>query len=814
MRTLKPAVRRGRPGWVVFFVAAGVLGFELSLMRVLLVASWHHFAFLVISIVLLGFGASGTALSLFRTKLLARGEGVLFALVLITATSMPVCLGVAQHVPIESRFVPALMWRQIGLWILYWFLLGVPFFIGAGAIGLALMTAGQNVGRVYAANLLGSAAGLMLATAAMNVIPPQWLPLWTGGLVLVGGAGLCPTSVRRRIVATVVCAGAVAAQCVIDPPHIRIDPYKHGAYVRRLERQDQAERVAVAYGPRAVVEAYRSELFHDLPFLSVGAMPPAIMMMLADGHAAGSVLKIARPEDAEVMDFCLMAFPYNLTPANPKVLLLGEGGGTNVWLAARHQADVIHVVQPDANLISLLRGPLREHGGSVLDLPTVRLVTTEPRHFVEHTGERFDLIQFVTLESSAAGSGGVRGLAEDHLITVEGVGAAFRRLTDDGLLVATRGIQTPPRDNFKILATFAAALRGDGVAHPARHIVIVRDYLAVCTIAKTTPWTPQQTETVRRVCAERELTPVWFPGIRADELNRPDMMNGPPDEEGDWYHFAAKRLLSSTPERFIADWPFDIRPPTDDRPFFLDFCKVTRLNELKRAFGDMWLTRTELAFPFVLAAIVVVGVVGAVLTIVPLLFVREYGYGGGLGSILAYFAAIGLGYMLLEMAFLSRLTHWVGDPISAAAVTIGGFLLSSGLGSLSAQKFRGKPNKLIRAVVGGLILMGLLELIVVPTLAGAVGSLPYLARCGLAFGAVLPLGYLMGFPMPIGLARLDRAAPATIPWAWGINGFASVIAAPAAIAIGMSVGYTAAGGVALAVYVVPGLLFAKLPRRT
>ncbi|UCC30737.1 MAG: hypothetical protein JSU86_00365 [Phycisphaerales bacterium] len=814
MRTLKPAVRWGRSGWVVFFVAAGVLGFELSLMRVLLVASWHHFAFLVISIVLLGFGASGTALSLFRTRLLPHGEGVLFALVLATATSMPVCLGVAQHVPIEARFVPALMWRQIAFWILYWSLLGIPFFVGAGAIGLALMTAGQNVGRVYAANLLGSAAGLMLATAAMSLTPPQWLPLWMGGLVLGGGVGSQPTFLRRRIVATVVCVGVVAALCVTDPPHIRLDPYKYGAYVRRLERQDQAKRVAAAYGPRAVVEAYSSELFHDLPFLSVGMAPPAMMTLLADGHAAGSVLEITRPEDAEVMDFCLMAFPYDLAPANPGVLLLGEGGGTNVWLAARHRAEAIHVVQPDANLVSLLHGPVRDHGGSVLDLPAVHLVTTEPRHFVEHTGERFDLIQFVTLESSAAGSGGVRGLAEDHLITVEGIGAAFRRLTDDGLLVATRGIQTPPRDNFKLLATFAAALRRDGVARPAHHVVVVRDYLAVCTIAKTTPWTPQQIERVRRACAERELTPIWFPGIRPDEINRPDVMDGPPDEQGDWYHYAATRLLSPTPERFIADWPFDIRPPTDDRPFFLDFCKVARLDELKRAFGDLWLTRTELAFPFVLAAIAVVGIAGAVLTIVPLLLVREYRYAGGLGSILAYFAAIGLGYMLLEMTFLSRLTHWVGDPISAAAVTIGGFLLSSGLGSLSAQKYRGKPTRLIRAVVVGLILIGLLELMVIPALAGAVGSLPYPARCGSAFGAVLPLGYLMGFPMPTGLARLDRAAPATIPWAWGINGFASVIATPTAIAIGMSVGYTTAGGVALAMYVVPGLLFARLPRKT
>ncbi len=210
-----------RLGWTVFFVAAGLLGFELSLMRVLLVASWHHFAFLVISIALLGFGASGTALFLLRTKILPRGENVLFALVLVTALSMPVCLGIAQHVPVEARFVPAVFWRQIGCWIVYWALLGIPFLLGAGSIGLALMIAGKNIGRIYAANLIGSAIGLMFATAAMSLVAPEWLAVWMAGLVLVGALG-CE---RRLSIAWGVCVAVVVAQCVFDPPHIRIDPY-------------------------------------------------------------------------------------------------------------------------------------------------------------------------------------------------------------------------------------------------------------------------------------------------------------------------------------------------------------------------------------------------------------------------------------------------------------------------------------------------------------------------------------------------------------------------------------------------------------
>jgi hypothetical protein len=174
----------------------------------------------------------------------------------------------------------------------------------------------------------------------------------------------------------------------------------------------------------------------------------------------------------------------------------------------------------------------------------VRVVVAEPRHFVDHASERYDLIQLVTLEGSAAGTGGIGGLGQDHLITVEGISACQRRLTDEGVLFACRGIQTPPRDNVKLLATFVEALRHNAVSVPEQHVVIVRDYLAVCTVVKMSPWTPQQVAWIRKVCAERELTPVWFPGIRLDELNHPDALPQPPGERGDWYYHAAQRLFS------------------------------------------------------------------------------------------------------------------------------------------------------------------------------------------------------------------------------------------------------------------------------
>lgn len=813
---MESASAAGRPVrliWVVWFVSAAVLGFEISLMRMLLVASWHHFAFLVISVVLLGFGASGTALFLLRSWVVPRGETVLFVLALTTAAAIPICSAIAQHVPIEARFLPAMLWQQVGYWMLYWAVLTIPFFLGAAAIGLSLMLAGERVGTVYGANLIGSAAGALLAPVLMSIMPAAWLPLAMGGLALLGAAGVRPASATKRMVAITMCAALVVGCVWLDPPHVRVDPYKDQAYMQRLMDQGSVQRIGRAIGPRAVVEAYRGDVLHDLPFLGVGVLPPPMSVILADGHKVGSVLDVDRAARAEVMDQTLTAIPYALVAREPRVALLGETGGTNIWLAARHRASSIHVVQPDENLVDLLRGPLHEHGGAVWDLPGVRSHIAEPRHFIEHTNAKFDLIQLVTLQTLAAGSGGMGGLAQDHLITVQGITACLRQLRADGLLAVTRGIQTPPRDNLKLLATFVEALRRIEIESPAKHIVIVRDYLAVCTMVKASPWQPHEIEQLRALCRDRQLTPVWFDGVQPQELNQPDALPQPPDGIGDWYHFAARQLFSSDADQFINEWAFDIRPPTDDRPFFLDFSKLASIGAQRDAYGALWLTRAELAFLFVLAATLIIGIVSAVATVIPLplLPADTGGRRGGRGATVIYFSCLGLGYLLLEIVCLSHLTYLIGDPVRAAAVTICGFLLFSGLGSMTTQRIRHDRARALRRIIIVLVALGIGEVFALRQLAPAAGSLPVLGRCAVGLIMIAPLGYVMGFPMPMGLGRLNRAAPGLIPWAWGTNGFASVLAAPLATVLAMSWGYSIPAGLALLLYLLAALAFSHLP---
>jgi hypothetical protein len=798
--------------WPVFWVSAAVLGFEIGLLRLLLVASWSHFAFLVISIALLGFGASGTALTLAARPLLRHGDRWLTGLALACGLAMIMCTAAARRLPADAFFPPAHLWREIAWWSAYWVLLGVPFFLGAASIGLALMMARAGAPTVYAANLLGSALGALAAPLLTLAVPPHWLaPAWAVLAALAAlprrhgkGRGRAP----RRWLPWTLAAALGAAWVLLDPPRVRVDQHKYSSRMHQLLAQGEVRRIASALGPRGLIELYSGPSLHDLPFLGLGAAPPPIGVVVIDGHWSGSVLEVDDAAGAAAVEATMMAAPYALLPPGPRVALLGEIGSANVWLALRRGATSIDVVQPHARLPALLRRAFAARGGAVFDQPGVRCARAEPRHFIDGAAGELDLIQLVTLEGSAAGSAGLGGLAQDHLLTVEGMSACLDRLSDAGLLAACRGIQEPPRDDVKLLLMLHEALRRRGIAEPERHIAIVRDFLAVCMMVRPAPWTAGDVERLRALCRTRSLTPVWFPGIEAAELNKPDALPGPPGEAGDWLHHAALMVSGGRMDELLRAWRFDVRPATDDRPFFHDFCALRSTLALREAFGDLWLTRVELAFLFVLAAAAAIALAGALLTVAPLLLLRRIRAAPRTGGSALYFGAIGLGYMLLEMASLARLTHMIGDAVTATSLTIAGYLLFSGLGSLTAQRLRLPRHRAFILLALGVMALGATQITLAPFVAVHAAPWPAVARCALALVLVAPAAYLMGFPMALGLRR---GGPALVPWAWGVNGFASVLASPLALIIGMSAGFGAAALCGAACYGLAALAYGVLP---
>lgn len=787
----------------VGLVSAAVISYEIVLMRRLLIESWHHFGYLVISAALLGFGASGTLLGLFEARVSRNPVRVIGLSTLALTLSLLVLPRIGSLLPTNAQFIPSELRAQIGWWTLYWLAALVPFLLGAAVIGAGLMAAGARLNTVYAANLIGSGLGAVAAVLLVAHVPLPHM-LWpVFGLTLLAWL-LRPLEVTRerapwlltRLAIALMLTGAAVGLHAWWPWLPIYDQYKYAAHLQQLVAQDMAERVAARPDPHGYVELYASDLFHDLPFVALNSTPPAMYSLVVNGDPGGSILRIDREADASVMDTTLMAFPYRLLPPQPRVLLVGLQGGANIWLARRQNAAHIDVVQPNGALAKLVR----EFSPALLADPRVHLHLADPRRFmIKHPHERYDLVQMVALEGLGVSGAGMRGLAEDHLATVEGFAALWHALDDDGLLAISRGIQIPPRVNIRILATLAEALRSAGVTEPARYLVQVRDYLGVCTIALKTPLTSERRTALRSAHQALNLTPVWYDSLWIADVNQPDALPGPPGLPWDWLHHAAREVLSPRRGQFYDEWLFDVRPPTDDSPFFWDFYKPAAVTVLKEAYGDLWLTRAELGRLFLYTSLGIAIAGALVLILLPLAVGAPWRSSAAnrtpmdaLLFTLLYFTAIGLGFMGVEMALISRAIHWLGNPVIASATVIGAMLVLSGTGSLTGRHVLKSAAHLAPFLVaGGVVIVRLVGWSASDTL--------------LLLPIAFPTVYLMGLPMPTGLAHLHAHAPRLVPWAWGLNGIASVIATSAAIAIAMSAGYRAVMLLAALAYLLAGL---------
>jgi hypothetical protein len=781
----------------VALTSAAVITYEIVLMQRLLIERWHHFGYLVISVALLGFGASGTLLALLEKRLRARPLRYLRFFSAALAVSLLLVPHANSRLPLSVSILPADLARQVGLWLAYFALASVPFLLGGSFVGAALATAGPHVGLVYAANLfasgLGAATAILVAThtAPAHGFLPAFAPAWASTVLLTlvrSDAGSRDSGNRLgRLVAIAALIAAAVLAC--RPVRLSYDPCKAAARLGQLLRQNAARRVAQCADPHGYVELYEGSVFHELPLIASSVRPPEMYCLTVNGDAAASVLRIESPAQAEVMRRSLMALPYRLLPEQPRVLLLGELGGANAWLALCNAASCVDLVQPNAAVCRLLR----RFSPALLADTAVRLQQANPRQFVTCSwANRYDLIQIVSLEGLGLTAAGARGLIEDHLATVEGLAACLRIVRDSGIIAISRGIQEPPRENIRLLATLAEALELTGIRDAGEHIVQVRDYLGVCTMALRTPLDDERRQRLREAIRELNLTPVWYPGISPEEVNRPDALSGPAGTGVDWLHYAASRILSPERESFYRSWLFNVRPARDDRPFFWDFYKPQAVAELKRAYGELWLTRAELGRLFLYASLAATTVASALLILAPLAaasawqryFRRKTSAPalprGSITAMLGYFASIGVGFMAIEMALISRAIHYLGDPVTASATVIGGVLVVSGLGSLLQTRL--VPNRLwVAPGTAAGFALALWQVSSSPTDRVAA---PILLTITLMLAA-----FVMGMALPGGLAKLQRIGAQLVPWAWGINGLASVLATGLSLLVALESGY-------------------------
>ena len=794
-----------RPGVfiAVALLSAGVLGYEILLARLLAIVHWHHFAYMIIAVALLGFGAAGSLVAVLQQPLLRHFRWSFGGLAALGfGAGAPLAFALAQSLPFNALEIA---WdrAQPGWLFALYLVLSLPFLSAALALALAFRANAARAGALYRMDLVGAGLGALGMVFLLDALPLAdalrvvgVLGAVSGGLVLLWGRA-------RRLArggALLAIAAGLALPAALPADWLRPHPSPYKGLSLALTAPD-ARIVAERHGPLGWLAAVESPAvpFRHAPGLSLlaPAGPPAQIGLFTDGGAPSAIT----PADADLryLEAETAALPYHLVE-RPRVLVLGAGGGAEVLRALHHRARAVDAVELNPDVLAIVRDVVAGTPGAGWEGESVRTHVADARSFAARSSEKWDLIQIALVDSFSAAAAGVHALDESLLYTVEALGEFVDRLAPDGVLAVTRWLKLPPRDSLKLLWTARRALEARGVADPASRLVMIRGWKTTTLVIGARPFGGDAIARLRAFAGAYAFDLVWHPGLGESDANRHNRLTEP-----EFYRGAAA-ILGPDPDSFAARYKFALRPATDDRPFFFHSQKWATLpgaagaaRARRPAAGGMGLRHPG----------------------------RDPGAGRHRGGAPDPVAA-------------ARAPHPAHDGCTRACALAGRPVLREprpglplhrdrlhaairGLPRAPALRHRGgargapglrRPRRRRNRPAGS---PG-------PALAAdhacrgrdhrrrrglprapawvfeAAQGWPVAARIAVALALLGPIGFLLGMPFPLGLKALGARAPALVPWAWGINACASVVSASLATFIALHVGFTPVLGCALVLY--------------
>jgi spermidine synthase len=786
----------------VFLVSAATIVFEVALTRVFSVAQWYHFAFMTVSLALLGFGASGTFLTLFPRLLKRDLNHLLCTVCLLCAAGVLGGYLVSNHVPFDSYQI-AYDRRQIVYLALYYLSLAVPFFFSGLAVAFVLAADPDHAGRAYFANLLGSGIGCPVALVLLSLAGGEATVVLAALLSAVASLGLAFRRSRTRFGLALALVVLLALAAVRPPPFLEINmsPYKALSNVLRFPGAEVVYRGWTAFARVDVVE---SDVIRSAPGLSYvyPSELPGQKGVFTDGEDL-SPLTVARPgTDLSFLESLLVSLPYTLS-SQPRVLILEPGAGLDVLLAVDNDASQIVAVDSDPLVLEIVRDRYGEYAGGLYSRQGVTLVGEDGRGYLRRCREEFDVVQVSLAEGFRPVGSGAYSLSENYLYTTEAFVEYLDRLAPGGVLVVHRWLQTPPSENVRVLALAVSALEQAGIENPERHVVALRSLYTALLLVGRDQFTPDQIETVKAFSEERRFDLIYYPGITPDEANRYSVLEEP------YYHEVYLELLSTRDRaEFYAAYPFDVTPPSDDRPFFFHFFRWRQTPEILRTLGKTWQPFGGSGYLVLLALLVLCLFASAIMILLPLAFVRRRGEVKRGKRLFLYFVLLGLGYLFVEIPLIQRFILFLGHPVYAFATVLFSLLTFSGVGSLLS------PRLPLGKTMVALIALVVVYPILLPHFFQALLGGPLLLRLVVSVVALAPLGFLMGVPFPSGIRLTGRVAPGLVPWAWGVNGFASVLSSILAVMLAISQGFSRVLFAGAAAYALALVVIYALVERT
>ena len=772
-----------RPPFIaISLLSACVLAYEVLLTRLFSIVLWHHFAYMIISAAMLGYGASGTALTLLKEKIVPHFGAAYVMAATALAFLMPAAFLLAQQVPFNPI---ELLWdkTQPAKLLAVYLLMMQPFFCGGMGIGLVFSHFGKQASHIYACDILGAGAGSLGVIGVLFLVPPhQVLAALTALTLLAAAIAVAELKVHPKWLMELFAGLALLAAVALPGMQVHPSAYKDLSQALNIAGARVVEEHTSPLGQITVVENTRVPLRHA-PGMSLNATmePPPQLGVFVDGDGPSALTQFdGKLAPLAYLDQLTSALPYHVLE-RPQVLVLGAGAGSDVLQALYHGSVAVDAVELDRNVTDLVRKRFNDYAGNLYSQPGVHVYEAEARGFVNTSHERYGLIQVALLDSFGTASAGLYGLSENYLYTVEALQAYLSRLTPGGMLAVTRWLTLPPRDALKLFATAVAALEQNGVPNPSSRLAMIRGWKTVTLLVKNSDFTASEIAAIKEFSRTRSFDLAYYPGMRADEANRYNILSQP------YFFDGAIALLGPQRQDFIDQYKFYIEPATDDRPHFFRFFKWNAAAELfaLREHGGMPLL--DWSYPLLVATLVQAIAASVLLILAPLALSRCRRTLPN-APVALYFLAIGFAFMFMEIAFIQKFVLFLAHPLYAVAVVLCAFLVFAAAGSWLAGCWQAANKVILAVMVMGVL--ALLYLAILPGLFQALIHLPSTAKIIISVALIAPLAICMGVPFPTGMMRLANTSEEAIPWAWAINGFASVVGAVLATLLAIHLGFS------------------------
>jgi hypothetical protein len=773
-------------------VTLSTLMYEIGLTRIFSVTTFYHFAFVAISVALFGLTVGALLVFLLPDRFTdANVKRQLWLFSLLFALAVAVCFAIQLTIRFEPRATLGGIASVVGTCVIA----SIPFVLSGVVVCLALTKFPSRVNRLYAADLIGAGLGCVLLAVLLGRLDGPSAMILVGALAAVGSLCFALDAGGRRALAAaavvvVVLAGFAGVNAVMasdgdapisivwtkeqrDPPHVE-------------EAWNSFSRVTIDGDPNTPSAPFGWGFSSTMP-----ADTRVRQLDVGIDSVAGTELTRYRGDqhDTDFLRYDITNLVHYVRP-NRDGLVVGVGGGRDVLSALEFRQHSVTGVEINGEILRLLNDRFGDFTGHLDRIRKVKFVNDEARSYLSRTDRRYGIIQISLIDTFAATSAGAFALSENSLYTTQAWSTFFDRLQPDGILSVSRWYQIgnrTPLETYRTVALAAQALTERGVARPRDHILVYRSPTSLfagtsvaTVLVSPKAFTSADIARVDDAATRLEFTPVLTPDRAINS------------------RFAGLAAPGG-PGNAVDKFDEDISPPTDNRPFFFQMADLESLIQ-GRDLGDRRVTQPVLVLGLLALTVFLLTLMCIV---VPLLLTTKRTSHRGMRPFYVYFAAIGLGFLLVEFSQLLRLSVYLGHPIYALTVVLFSVLLFSGIGSMLSERIA-RPDRRnsmllpLGALLVALVIFGALT----PTVIDATRDATTPIRIAIAVLLLAPIALTMGMPLAIGMRAASTREGAPTAFLWGINGAMSVLASVAAMTIALFFGIAVAFWIGWGAYAV------------